>query len=99
MTKPILEIAKELLELEGKGTPGYSLYLSFWESEFGLCEVKPIDIRNHLRTLCEALVEAHKIIDGMNVVKMSDSFGTLHKRVNDQAQQGDLWLKKWGGDE
>jgi len=68
MTKPILEICEELLELEKKAT-----------SSFDTCHL-------HIRTLCEALREAHEVIN---------TYGNHQNCKFGEASR--FWLKKYSG--
>lgn len=122
----ILEIAKELLALEKKATPGeWKLFrdpaksgqmlvtgkrrpeLNFEVRSPSFDEVPIIvakishqfedavliqESRNNLRVLCEALVEAHAVLD------LAAAQDIITPKVRPLSQYARAWLKKWGGE-
>jgi hypothetical protein len=107
--KNILEICEELLELEKKATPGLGA-AQFPVSEEGIqrfLKLAPITIsyaqsaflseaKNHIRSLCEALKEAHEVIKMLrrHADNVQNEFDNDEFR-GEVIYQLDQWLKKY----
>lgn len=92
MSKPLLTIVDELLELEKKATPG-KLSFSFSgdlaksdKAEYQLIAMS----RNHVRELCEAVKAAHKFI---TIIANDQDY------YNSYQFDAEKWLRKYGGGE
>lgn len=105
MTKPanIVNIAKELLELEKKATPGGWTTLPNGNVPEVYCDccVDTVDdgklisqSRNHIRTLCEALLGADKTLRDIGFSGGTDA-GLINARNYTSACE---WLNKYGGE-